>query len=309
MKPAEAVASTVLNATSLVSGKLAGKGAFSLFHMPLARSKLRSSERELFEKAQVDRVWVGGGKHAVSYRWGDGGRPVLLVHGWQSRASRLSGFVPGLLDRGHSVIAFDAPGHGEAGGRSTTILEYRDVVSALHDQYGTFECVIAHSMGALGSFFGLKHGVRTRKVVTISGVCDFDYLIEEFCAGIRASGRLGARLRHEIRANLFPGMPLDEVPFSLTDMARTVDVPLLVVHDEGDTRIGVAQARRLAESFGEERARLVVTNGLGHRRILGDVEVVRTVLDFVDHAHPAHHADHADHPQRADRVERGRGPY
>jgi pimeloyl-ACP methyl ester carboxylesterase len=282
MKPTEAVASTVLNTASLVSRRLAGRGAFALFHMPLVRSGLRSSERELFEKAHVDRVDVGGGKHAVTYRWGDGSRPVLLVHGWQSRASRLSDFVPGLLDRGHSVVSFDAPGHGDAGGRSTTILEYRDIVSALHDQYGTFECLIAHSMGALGSFFGLKHGVEAQKIVTISGVCDFDYLVEEFCAELKVRDRLKARLHDEIRVNLFPDMPLDEVPFSLTDMTQIVRSPLLVIHDEDDTRIRVTQGRRLAAAFGDQ-ARLVVTSGLGHRRILGDAKVVRTVLDFVDH--------------------------
>ncbi|MET9443601.1 alpha/beta hydrolase [Streptomyces sp. NPDC006610] len=291
MKPTEAVASTVLNTAALVSGRLAGKGAFTLFHMPLARSGLRSAERELFEKAEVDRVDVGGGKHAVTYRWGDGSRPVLLVHGWQSRASRLSAFVPGLLDRGHSVIAFDAPGHGDANGRGTTILEYRDIVSALHDRYGAFECLIAHSLGVLGSFYGLKHGVTARKIVTISGVCDFDYLVEEFCTELKVRDRLKARLHDEIRTNLFPDLPPAEVPFSITDVTGIVRSPMLVIHDEDDTRIRVTQGRRLAGAFGD-RARLVVTNGLGHRRILGDPEVVRTVLDFI--AQDPRPADGAD---------------
>ncbi|MEV5013590.1 alpha/beta fold hydrolase [Streptomyces sp. NPDC053780] len=280
MKPTEAVASTALNALSLVSGRLAGKGAFALFHMPLVRSRLRSSERELLDSARVGRIEVGGGKYAVTYRWGDGSRPVLLVHGWQSRASRLSSLVPGLLERGHSVVTFDAPAHGDAGGRGTTILDYRDIVSELHAEYGTFDCLIAHSMGVLGSFFGLRNGAVARKVVTISGVCDFDYLIEEFSAELSLRGSLKARLRDEIRVNLFPDLPHDEVPFSLTDMTEAVSAPLLVIHDEDDTRIRVDQGRRIAEAFGD-RARLVVTSGLGHRRILGDEEVVRTVLDFV----------------------------
>ncbi|WP_318204962.1 alpha/beta hydrolase [Streptomyces sp. SCL15-4] len=285
MKPTEALASTVLNTASLVPGRLAGKGAFALFHMPLVRSRPRSAEREVSGTAHIGRVELGGGRHAVTYRWGDGARPVLLVHGWQSRASRLSAFVPGLLERGYSVVAFDAPGHGDAGGRSATILDYRDIVSALHDQYGTFECLIAHSMGALGSFFGLKHGVKAQRVVTISGVCDFDYLIREFCAELKVRDRLQARLRDEIRERLFPGMPAREVPFSLTDMPRSVRAPLLVIHDEDDTRIGVAQGRRLAAAFGDQ-ARLVVTSGLGHRRILGDADVLRTVVDFAGQGAP-----------------------
>ncbi|SEM59598.1 alpha/beta hydrolase [Streptacidiphilus jiangxiensis] len=283
MEAARAAASTLLNTTSLLPGPLAGKVAFTLFHLPVARSRLRSSQRALLDQAQVGRIAASGGRHAVTYRWGDGSRPVLLVHGWQSRASRLADFVPGLLDRGYSVIAFDAPGHGDAGGRSASILDYRDVVTGLHAQYGTFECVVAHSLGALGAFFGLRSGATTRKVVTISGVCDFDYLVEEFCAELRVRSRLKGRLLEEIRTNLFPDLPPEQVPFSLTDMPPVVASPLLVIHDESDTRIDVSQGRRLAAAFGD-RARLVVTSGLGHRRIINDAGVIGCVLDFVDQA-------------------------
>ncbi|PAZ12641.1 alpha/beta hydrolase [Streptomyces sp. SA15] len=281
MNPTEAVASTVLNTVSRVSGRLAGTGAYTLFHMPLARSGLRSAERELFDAAQVGRVDVGG-KQAVTYRWGDGARPVLLVHGWQSRASRLSDFVPGLLDRGHSVVTFDAPGHGDATGRSTTILDYRAIITALHDQYGTFEALVAHSLGALGSFFAMKHGVKAERIVTISGVCDFDYLVEEFCSELRLRAPLKAELHRRIAEDLFPDLPAEQVPFTVTDTTDDVRSPVLVIHDEDDTRIRVTQGQRLAAAFGD-RARLVTTSGLGHRRILGDPDVVRTVLDFVAH--------------------------
>ncbi|GAA3308485.1 hypothetical protein GCM10020295_70670 [Streptomyces cinereospinus] len=132
----------------------------------------------------------------------------------------------------------------------------------------------------LGSSYALKHGVKAQKVVAISGVCDFDYLVEEFCAELKLSGRLKARLHDEIRANLFPDLPLAEVPYSITDITGILRAPLLVIHDEDDTRIKAAQGRRLAAAFGDQ-ARLVVTSGLGHRRILGDAEVIRTVLDFV----------------------------
>jgi pimeloyl-ACP methyl ester carboxylesterase len=281
MEPARAAVSTLLNTTSLLPGPLPGRVAFALFHLPVARSRLRSSERELFARAQIGTVAASGGRQAVTYQWGDGRRPVLLVHGWQSRASRLSDLVPGLLDRGYSVVAFDAPGHGDSNGHSASILDYRDIVTGLHARYGTFECVVAHSLGALGAFFGLRAGASTRRVVTISGVCDFGYLVEAFCVELRVRGRLKRRLQEEIRTRLFPDLPPEQVPFSLTDMPQVVTSPLLVIHDESDTRIDVAQGRGLAVAFGE-RARLVVTSGLGHQRILGDAGVVRSVLDFVD---------------------------
>ncbi|GAB2622311.1 hypothetical protein GCM10027168_62850 [Streptomyces capparidis] len=281
MNPTEALTSTVLNAASLVSGRLAGAGAFALFHMPLARSRVRSAEREQLVGAHIGRVDVGG-VSAVTYRWGDGTRPVLLVHGWQSRASRLSAFVPELLGRGHSVIAFDAPAHGDAPGRSTTIHDYRAVIAALHDEYGTFDGLVAHSLGALGSFDAMRHGVQARKVVTLAGVCDFAHLVDEFCSALRLRPRVKAQLHRRIERKLFPDAPAGQVPFSVTHTVGQVRSPILVVHDEDDTRIEPAQGRRLAAAFGD-RARLVTTSGLGHRRILGDPEVVRTVLEFLDH--------------------------
>ncbi|WP_371791680.1 alpha/beta hydrolase [Streptomyces sp. NBC_01471] len=279
MKLSEAVTSVTLNTLSRIPGAPAGAAAFTLFHMPFARSKARPSERALLEQAHIDRVRVNG-SHAVTYQWGDGTRPVLLVHGWQSRGSRLSGLIAGLLDRGFSVIAFDAPGHGDATGRSATILDYRAVITELHERYGTFEGLVAHSMGALASFYALTHGVKAERIAVISGVCDFDYLTDAFTSALRLRPELTARLHQEIKKNLFPDLPADRSPFSAADTSEEVRSPVLVVHDEDDSRIGVEQGRRLAAAFGD-RARLVVTSGLGHRRILGDPDVVRTVLDFV----------------------------
>ncbi|MFI6966421.1 alpha/beta hydrolase [Streptomyces sp. NPDC050255] len=277
----ETLVSAALNATSRLSGGLAGAGAYTLFHMPLARSRMRSSERQLFGDAHIQRLRVNG-KLAVTYRWGSGDRPVLLVHGWQSRGSRLADFVPGLLDRGHSVITFDAPGHGDATGRSTTILEYRDIITGLQDEYGEFEAVVAHSLGALGSLFALQGGVKAKRIVTISGVCDYDYLIEEFCSALGLRHQLKARLHRHVAKNLFPGLPADRTPFSAVNTVPDLKAPLLIIHDEADTRISVEQGRRLAAAYGVQ-SRLIITSGLGHRRILGDPGVVGSVLDFVEH--------------------------
>ncbi|MFG2521467.1 alpha/beta fold hydrolase [Streptomyces sp. NPDC048527] len=281
MDPTEAVVRTTLNTVSRVSVRLAGAGAYTLFHMPSARSKMRPSERDLLAAAHLGRVRVNG-KSATTYRWGSGERPVLLVHGWQSRGSRFADFVPGLLDRGYSVVTFDAPGHGDGTGRSTTILEYRSILAELHDQYGTFEALVAHSLGALGSFYALNEGVKADRIVVISGVCDFDYLVDEFVSELKLRPSLKDELLVRIEKKLFPGAPAGRMPFSVSHATGAVTAPILVVHDEDDSRIGVGQGRGIAAAFGDQ-ARMITTRGLGHRRILGAPEVVRAVLDFVEH--------------------------
>lgn len=281
MDPTAAVVSTALNSTSRVSGRLAGSGAFTLFRLPLVRGKMRTAEREMIATAEVGKVTVNG-KTAVTYRWGTGERPVLFVHGWQSRGARFTDFVPGLLERGYSVLAFDAPGHGEATGRSTTILEYREIIAGLHDQYGAFEGIVAHSLGVLATFLTLRHGVKAERVVALSGVPDFDFLLDEFSAGLSLRPKVKAELRGRIERDLFPGEAAMWERFSVLHRPEDVRVPILVIHDEDDDMVGVAHARRIIGVYGDQ-ARLITTRGLGHRRILGDAEVVRTALEFIEH--------------------------
>jgi TAP-like protein len=57
------------------------------------------------------------------------------------------------------------------------------------------------------------------------------------------------------------------------------DVPTLIVHDRGDARVPVSNARRIAEAW--PGARLIETRGLGHHRILRDHGVRRLVDRFL----------------------------
>ena len=56
-------------------------------------------------------------------------------------------------------------------------------------------------------------------------------------------------------------------------------MPALVVHDRGDREVPFEHGETLARSW--PGARLMVTEGLGHRRILRDPEVVRAVVEAV----------------------------
>ena len=72
-------------------------------------------------------VWVSAGTYrerillrgseVVAYRWGRGERAVLLLHGWQGRASQFAPLVRELVAEGFRVTSFDAPAHGASGGQ------------------------------------------------------------------------------------------------------------------------------------------------------------------------------------------------
>lgn len=262
-----------------------GKEMFDLFRRPQGRSRPRPDERAVIESARTGELGLGERTVVVTYAWGNGERPVLLVHGWESRASRYAKLVTRLVGLGYSPVSFDAPGHGESGSDSATLLEYRAVIDRLHGVHGDFEAVVGHSFGVLATFLSLSAGLRTDRIVAVSSVPDFGYLVDSFCAHLALGPRLEGEIRHRLERDLYPGEDM-WTRFSLLHHAAHVRVPLLLVHDENDEAVGTEQAERIAGAFGG-RGRLVVTRRLGHRRILGDSRVVDEIARFVSGGGPA----------------------
>ncbi len=267
-----------LNAVSFVAPRLAGKMAFTLFTNPSRRAEVRASERDVHEAATVEKFAVNG-HDVVAYRWGSGQKPVLLVHGFEARGSRYTGFVPGLQALGCTPITFDVLGHGDSGGRGATILDYQAILGHLHDQYGPFYAIVAHSFGVTCVFHAIRTGVVTERLVAISGICDFSYTAEGFCRllGLRSTIKQDLLRRSEM---LF--LPETEIwqRFSVSHQPETVTVPILVIHDEGDDYVLVKQAHKIVDAY-QGTAKIITTHGLGHRRILSDQAVIGSVLDFI----------------------------
>jgi len=67
--------------------------------------------------------------------------------------------------------------------------------------------------------------------------------------------------------------------FDVTRLAPSLGVPLLVVHDRGDAEVPWQHGRAVAQVW--PGARLVTTDGLGHRRILRDRGVVDEAVAFL----------------------------
>ncbi|WP_049579292.1 alpha/beta hydrolase [Streptomyces sp. SBT349] len=272
-----AVLRTALNGTARLAPGLAARWALA-FWDPRLRVALKPAEERVMRRAARGTVEVDGVSTAV-YRWGDGERPVLLMHGWASRASRFAPLVEALTERGYSPVAFDAPGHGESGGRGSSILQYREIARRLRPAQGRFAAVVGHSVGGLGAFFALRGEIAADRLVTLASPAEFGYVVDRFHARLGITERVAPALRTAVERRLFPGEQDIWRRFSATHRPEELTLPVLVIHDEDDDMIERDQARRLADAY-QGQADVHITRGLGHRRILGDPRVVETVLDF-----------------------------
>lgn len=266
-----------LNSIARESPRKAGEHAFPLFITTGPRLPVRPAEQPVHDQAHSETLTVDG-KKLATYRWGDGDRHVLLIHGFDGRASNMAAFAAGLRELGATAVAFDLFGHGESEGDRATITDVAPAVRAVADIHGPFHAIVAHSFGALCAFHAVRGGVPAARLVSIAPVCDFGYLPEVFCARLGLDPTIAEDLRRRSEEFFRPETDIWE-RFSATSRAADLTVPLLVIHDENDKEIAVTQGRKLAAAY--TQARYIETTGLGHRRILADDSVVSATLAFV----------------------------
>lgn len=216
----------------------------------------------------------------VGEAWGDG-PTVYLVHGWAGHRRQLAAFVAPLVRLGHRVVAFDMPSHGESGpgrfgARSSTIVEFTDALTRVIARHGAARAIVAHSMGATAAAGALCDGLRTDRVVMLAPMANPLWQLREFAKvlelGERTVDHLIARVQRRV------GAPMRH--FDVPELGRAVKMPpTLIVHDRNDVSTPVSDGAAIAAAW--PAARLRVTSGLGHRRILTDPDVVTEVVDFV----------------------------
>jgi pimeloyl-ACP methyl ester carboxylesterase len=252
-----------------LSPALAGRLAAKLFARPRRHAR-PVRESELI--ARGSRAVLPDGLHATA--WG-AGPTVLLVHGWEGRGAQLGAFVDPLVAAGYRVVALDGPAHGDSPGVTTTGPEFARALVATRDVVGPLAAIVGHSFGGFTSLLAVSRGLPTARIVTIGTPASVPEVLRDFLRLIRLPDRALPSMIAALEARV--GAPM--ASFEVEAFAPTVDVPVLVVHDTDDREVPYADGPRLAEVFG---ARLLTTNGLGHRRILYAPEVVAAVVEFIE---------------------------
>ncbi len=179
-----AATSTTPSVSRLVRGlervapALAAEAAYAMWVSPGKRIAVHPTEQPTMDDARVRFIRVR--RHRVAtYEWGTGSRTVLLVHGWQSRASAFAPLVRELRADGYRVLSFDAPGNGRSSGARTDVRDYAAIIAELEPVNG-YAAVVAHSFGTPATALAIRTGTRVERLVTVNGAADFEYLLSRF---------------------------------------------------------------------------------------------------------------------------------
>lgn len=271
---------TALAGVSTVAPPVAAEIGFRLWRSVGRPESLAPRDAVVQARAVRGTLDLDGVPVATS-TWGAGPEVVLLVHGWRSRGSRLSALVEALEAPGRTLVAFDAPGHGDTPGTRTSVLEFARVIRLLAARHGGVTAIAAHSFGVLAAFLAVREGVRVDRLVGIAGIHDADEIVAQFARETGLGPRAVRGLRSRIERRFFPEVADPWRRFVAELDPADTRTELLLVHDAGDTRVAFRQAELIREAH-TGPVRLVATEGLGHNRILRDPGVVAEVAAFLD---------------------------
>lgn len=259
---------------SPLAPRLTAQLALKLFLRPPKPARPSWEQRILASARRFD---LAVNAHRIAmWTWGDlQGKVVLLVHGWGGRGSQLGAFVDPLLDAGYSVVAFDAPGHGDSSGKLSSLPFIEEALRGVAENIGPLAGVIAHSAGAAVTNGALNRGLDAERLIFLAPGVDPFHFIGLFGSILGINEEVQDLMRQGIEKRF--GIAITD--YQAIRRAPSQLTPLLVAHDRLDNETPYEAARELAEVW--PRARFHGSEGLGHRRILRDDTVIRASLQFL----------------------------
>jgi len=258
-----------------VSPSLTTKFAAKLFTTPikhkLPKRELHMERDSVQKSIEVSEIQ----KEIVVYEYGKSNKKVLLVHGWSGRGTQLVKIADELLKMGYMTISFDAPAHGKSKGNSSIMIEFIASILEIEKQYGPFEFAIGHSLGGMSVLNAIKQNLQVKKAVIIGSGDIIQDIIDDFICKLQLKPEYGIKLRDHFEAKF--GGKMDD--YSAYKAAEKTEIPVLVIHDKDDDDVSVKAAYHIQKHL--KQSEIMITEGLGHRKILGDETVIQKIREFI----------------------------
>jgi pimeloyl-ACP methyl ester carboxylesterase len=269
--PAVRGIAALLRGLHRVAPELGTRAALRLFFTPLPTKWLARS-RDVPRPWREQQLPFEGG-HVWQRADVEPGRPkVLLVHGWAGDAQQLRAQADTLAAAGFDPLLLDLPAHGRSSGWRSNLLQWVRALFAVTARFGPWDGVVAHSLGAMATAHALARGLPVRRVALIALAPPPWQFLRWFAQAMGSGELLASRMRGHIERR--EGVSLQQ--FEPAWLGERLAQPTLLVHDRGDVTAPASGSEALLA--GLPAGRLHVTEGLGHRRLLSDPQVMQQVL-------------------------------
>lgn len=246
-----------------------------LFTTPI-KHKVPKRELEMDDNSFHKRILIPDiNKEIVVYQYGKSDKKILLVHGWSGRGTQLVKFADAFVDKGYATISFDAPAHGKSSGNSTIMTEFIASIIEIDNKFGPFEAAVGHSLGGMALLNAIKKGLKINRLTIIGSGDKVKDILDDFVSKLELKPEFSSHLQQHFEKKY--NEPMEN--YSAQNAAKTVDIPVLVIHDENDNEVPVETSINIHDNL--KNGELLITQHLGHRKILGNPFVIEKTIEFI----------------------------
>jgi pimeloyl-ACP methyl ester carboxylesterase len=247
-----------INILSYIYPKKASWLAYKFFSHPRDGRLIKEALPDILKVADAEMITYNDFLFQT-YTWKGNDKKVLLMHGWESNASRWELLIGYLKKSGCTIIAIDAPAHGLSSGAEFSMPRYAEFVNVAVQQFKP-DYLIGHSLGGATALYFQSHyhNDYIKKMVVLGAPCELDTLLKNY-AGMLS---LNSNVFQLLERHFFEHYKIKTHEFSGTVFASKIKVKGLIAHDVDDTVVSFKEALKIAEAWPD--AKFITTKGLGH---------------------------------------------
>lgn len=262
-----------INLISFFNPEKAKQIAYTIFSQP-RKGKIKNGKLPKTLQSAEQETLTYDGENFQVYTWPGNAEIILLLHGWESNASRWKKLLQYLKPLGKTIIAIDAPAHGQSTGKEFNAPRYAEFIHVLLQKYQP-KTLIGHSIGGAAIAFYLNKYPNDHidKIVLLGAPSSFKKISDNFINLLSLNKKVQNRLEqyyHEkfnIHINDFAGHLF----------AQNFTQKAIIAHDADDAVIKVEEGRQYAAAW--KNAIYIETQGLGHS--MHDKALYQQIAEFV----------------------------
>jgi pimeloyl-ACP methyl ester carboxylesterase len=196
-----------INTLSFIQPDKANSLAYKLFSEP-RKGKLKKEELpKVLQNAKSEAVQFK--EHSIqTYIWEGNENIILLVHGWESNASRWKKLLHYLKKTGSTIIALDAPAHGLSSAVEFNVPKYASFINFICLKYNP-KAIVSHSIGGAASIFSLHNYSNTNveKLVLLGAPSEMKIIVNNYVAMLSLNKKIATFLEKQSEVKFEPFSP------------------------------------------------------------------------------------------------------
>ncbi|HSD08237.1 alpha/beta fold hydrolase [Flavobacterium sp.] len=194
-----------------------------------------------------------------TYTWKGNNTKILLVHGWESNSARWEKTLPYLQKSGSTIIALDAPAHGQSSGKEFNVPRYAEFINKVVKKFEP-NIIIGHSIGGSACLYHqyLHPETSIQKMIILGAPSDLKTLLDNYIQLLSLNPKMHPLLEKQYLKNF--NFKLDN--FSVAALAKQIKIEGIIAHDTNDTVVAFEEGQKIANNW--KNSRFITTTNLGH---------------------------------------------